>query len=63
MKINDAPGYGEEPEVAYDPSSFDVEPAGQDEPKNGIQTTKADQDEPSKSSQPEPFGINMKEDG
>ena len=63
MKTNDAPGYGEEPEIAYDPSSFDVEPSGQDEPKNGTQTAKTDQDEPTKPSQSEPFGINMKEDG
>ncbi|KIX03930.1 uncharacterized protein Z518_07483 [Rhinocladiella mackenziei CBS 650.93] len=63
MKANDVPGYGEEPEIHYDPTSFDVEPSGQDEQANGTQSQKQDQDSSEKPSHPEPFGINMKEDG
>jgi len=63
MKTNDAPGYGEEPETAYDPVSFDVEPSGQDESMDGTQNLKQYRDHSEKPSQREPFGINMKEDG
>jgi len=63
MRTNDVPGYGEEPEIAYDPTSFDAEPSGQDEPANGSQNLYQDQERSEKPSRSEPFGINMKEDG
>lgn len=63
MKMNDAPGYGEEPEVAYDTTSFDAEPSAQDEPTNDNQNQRHDHDRSERQSHPEPFGINMKEDG
>lgn len=63
MKSNDPPGYGEEPEMAYDPTSFDTEPSGQDHHTNGTHSPKQGQVTPEKPAQPEPFGINMKEDG
>ncbi|KIW74113.1 hypothetical protein Z517_12523 [Fonsecaea pedrosoi CBS 271.37] len=63
MKTSEAPGYGEEPEIAYDPTSFDTEPPGQDEPTNGAHSPKQAQDFHEKPSQPEVFNVNMKEDG
>ncbi len=65
MTTNDAaPGYGEEPEIAYDPTSFEVESAGQEDSTHATQsqTQNRDQDKVEKRSQ-EPFGLNMKEDG
>jgi len=63
MRTNDAPGYGEEPEIAYDPTSFEAEPSGQDELANGSQNLYHDQGRSEKQPRSEPFGINMKEDG
>ena len=63
MMTNDAPGYGEEPEVAYDPVSFDTEPQGQDAPANGTyndyQVQEARETQPPR----ERYNVNMKEDG
>ncbi|OQV00205.1 RNA recognition motif aka RRM, RBD, or RNP domain-containing protein isoform 4 [Cladophialophora immunda] len=63
MKTSETPGYGEEPEIAYDPTSFDTEPQDQDEPINGTHSPKQVQETSEKPSQPEVFNVNMKEDG
>ncbi|KIX96451.1 uncharacterized protein Z520_07717 [Fonsecaea multimorphosa CBS 102226] len=63
MKTSETPGYGEEPEIAYDPTSFDTEPQGQDGPINGSHSPKQVQETHEKPSQPEVFNVNMKEDG
>jgi hypothetical protein len=66
MTTNDAaPGYGEEPEIAYDPTSFEVESSGQDETTHATQSQSQarGEDRFEKRPQPEPFGFSMKEDG
>ncbi|KIW93327.1 uncharacterized protein Z519_05932 [Cladophialophora bantiana CBS 173.52] len=63
MKTSETPGYGEEPEVAFDPTSFDTEPQGQDEPTNGTHSPKQAQEMQEKPPQPEVYNVNMKEDG
>jgi hypothetical protein len=59
----EAPGYGEEPEIAYDPTAFDVEHNFKDEHVNGAQNFKVEQETPERSSQGQTSGITMKEDG
>ncbi|EXJ90779.1 hypothetical protein A1O1_03883 [Capronia coronata CBS 617.96] len=59
---NDAPGYGEEPEIAYDPTSFDAEPSGQDHAVTSFDGTQSDARELERPHH-EHSGINMKEDG
>ncbi|EXJ82681.1 hypothetical protein A1O3_06495 [Capronia epimyces CBS 606.96] len=61
-RSSDAPGYGEEPEIAYDPTSFETEPSGQDHPISGFDGTQNENKEPDRP-QPDYGGINMKEDG
>lgn len=63
MKTHDAPGYGEEPEVAFDPISFDTEPQIQSEPVNGNQHDFQVHDAPGVQPPQERFNVNMKEDG
>ena len=63
MKTDGAPGYGEEPEVAYNDVSFETEPQGQDESTNGTHTEMQTQEMPEAQPQQERFNVNMKEDG
>lgn len=63
MKTHDAPGYGEEPEVAFDPISFDTEPQIPTEPTNGNHNDFQVQDAPGSQPPQERFNVNMKEDG
>ena len=60
-KFNE-PGYGEEPDVAYDPTSFDVDATGQDDQTNGAQQVKSPEVH-ERPAHTESSGINMKEDG
>jgi hypothetical protein len=60
VKLEQAPGYGEEPDTGHDPNSFEFDAAMQDQPANGsadlpIESTPALREQ-------EP-GIQMKEDG
>lgn len=60
---NDVPGYGEEPEVAYDPNSFDVDITTNEDPINGAQISNFDPEPFEKPAPVESSGITMKEDG
>lgn len=61
-KAKDEPGYGEEPDMAYDPTSFDVDAMGQDDQMNGTQQVKSPEVH-ERQAHTESSGINMKEDG
>ncbi|EXJ54479.1 hypothetical protein A1O7_09819 [Cladophialophora yegresii CBS 114405] len=63
MKGNDAPGYGEEPEVAYNDVSFETEPQGQEESANGTNNDVQIQEAHDMQPQQERYNVNMKEDG
>ena len=61
-QFNDGPGYGEEPEVAYDSTSFDIETTGPEASSNDVQMHQQDhykQEEP----QSQRYNVTMKEDG
>lgn len=61
-KTNDAPGYGEEPEIAYESTSFDVEPTGPEASSNDVQMHQQEQyrqEEP----QGQRYNVTLKEDG
>ncbi|KIW59200.1 hypothetical protein PV05_03665 [Exophiala xenobiotica] len=62
MDQNDAPGYGEEPEMAYDPTSFDVEPSASEEPSS---TTQFEQQGHARLELPheQKYNVTLKEDG
>jgi len=62
MDQNDAPGYGEEPEMAYDPTSFDVEPSASEEPSSTMQF---EQQGHARSELPheQKYNVTLKEDG
>ncbi|KEF51554.1 uncharacterized protein A1O9_12471 [Exophiala aquamarina CBS 119918] len=62
-KAKDEPGYGEEPDVAYDPTSFDVDAMGQDDQMNGAQNMRSEPEVHERPAHTESSGINMKEDG
>jgi hypothetical protein len=59
----DEPGYGEEPDMAYDPTSFDVDAIGQDDHMNGTQHVRSEPEVHERPAHTESSGINMKEDG
>jgi len=63
MTANDTTGYGEEPNVPYEATSFDAEPQGQDESANGNHHEMRAHDMPEMMPQQERFNVNMKEDG
>ncbi|OCT48322.1 hypothetical protein CLCR_04244 [Cladophialophora carrionii] len=63
MKGNDPPGYGEEPEVAYNDVSFETEPQAQEESANGTNNEVQLQETHEMQPPQERFNVNMKEDG
>ncbi|ETI20431.1 hypothetical protein G647_08466 [Cladophialophora carrionii CBS 160.54] len=63
MKGNDPPGYGEEPEVAYNDVSFETEPQAQEELANGTNNEVQLQETHEMQPPQERFNVNMKEDG
>ncbi|KAK5056840.1 hypothetical protein LTR84_012372 [Exophiala bonariae] len=62
-KAKDEPGYGEEPDLAYDPSSFDMDVTGQDDQTNGNNHMRSEPEVPERPTHTESSGLNMKEDG
>lgn len=62
-KVKEEPGYGEEPDLAYDPSSFDVDVSGQDDQSNGNNYMKPEPEANERPSFTESSGLNLKEDG
>lgn len=62
-KVKEEPGYGEEPDLAYDPSSFDVDVSGQDDQSNGNDYMKPEPEVNERPSFTESSGLNLKEDG
>jgi len=63
MNTNEGAGYGEEPEVSYDHTSFDTEPQGQDLPSNGHHDDYHVQEMHDSQPPAERYNVNMKEDG
>jgi hypothetical protein len=59
----EAPGYGEEPEIAYDPTAFEDDHITRDEPMNGGQNFRYEQETPERPTHVQSSGITMKEDG
>ncbi|KIW14037.1 hypothetical protein PV08_06818 [Exophiala spinifera] len=62
MKQNDVPGYGEEPETAYDPAAFDADNSAFEEPQSSFKQDPQEQ-EKAEPSQEQKYNVTLKEDG
>lgn len=62
MKQNDVPGYGEEPEIAYDPATFDADNSAFEEPPSSFKQEPQEQ-EKSETPHEQKYNVTLKEDG